>query len=75
MYGFESLDEMEQTIPEFDDVPCSTWWRLFLEVFFKRAFVGKLKASFVRYLFEDKGVRVGIINLLTQLVDGNLYRG
>jgi hypothetical protein len=47
MHGFESLDELEETIPEFDDVSSPAWWRLFLEVFLKRAFVGKLKENIV----------------------------
>jgi hypothetical protein len=33
MHGFESLDDLEEVIPEFDDISSTTWWRLFLEVF------------------------------------------
>jgi len=47
MYGYESLDELEEAIPKFDNVSSSTWWRLFLEVFFKRAFVGIFKENVV----------------------------
>ena len=47
MYGFESLDELEDTIPEFDDVPSATRWRLSLEVFFERTFISKLQEDIV----------------------------
>jgi hypothetical protein len=47
MYSFESLDELEETIPEFNDIPSATWWRLFLEVFLERPFVGKLKENII----------------------------
>jgi hypothetical protein len=42
MYGFQSFNNLEEAVPEFDDIPSATWWRLSLEVFLKRAFVGKL---------------------------------
>jgi hypothetical protein len=47
MYGFESLDKLKETIPEFDDIPSTTWWCLILEVFFERTFISKLKEDVV----------------------------
>jgi hypothetical protein len=47
MHGFESLDDLEEAIPEFDDISSTAWWRLFLEVFLERPFVGKLKENIV----------------------------
>ncbi len=47
MHGFESLDELEETIPEFDNVSSTTWWRLISKVFFQRSFVGKLNEDVI----------------------------
>lgn len=47
MHGFESLDDLEEAIPEFDDIFSTTWWRLLLKVFLERPFVGKLKENIV----------------------------
>lgn len=45
MYGFQSLGELKQSVPEFDDIHVMTWRRFILEVFLKRAFVGILKEN------------------------------
>jgi hypothetical protein len=45
VYGLQSLDKLEETIPKFNDVAPTTWWHLFLEVLLKSAFVGKFKQN------------------------------
>jgi hypothetical protein len=47
MYGFQGFDKLEEAIPNFDDVPSTTWWPLPLEIFLKRALVGKLNQNVI----------------------------
>ena len=47
MYGFQGFDKLEETVPEFDDIPSTTRRPLCLEIFLKRALVGKFKKDIV----------------------------
>lgn len=47
MYCLQPLYQLEQALPEFDDVPSTTWRRFPFEIFLQGPFVGKLQEDVV----------------------------